>query len=218
VKTNSPRKKSNGPVIATVLGVIVFGALAVWFIRHVVTSSVPQAKKVVQEVHLIRPPPPPPDEPPPPPPPPEEKVNIPDPQEKPEEPTPSNDPPPSENLGLDTEGGAGGDAFGLVGNKGGRDLVGSGPGGSVYQWYAGLLKNEISDQLGANKKVRSSSFKTALKVWLRRDGSVERVVIAPTGDKERDHVIEAEVLKIRLSQPPPADMPNPVNISIASHS
>lgn len=207
----------NRATIAIVLGVALLGLVAVLFIRHIVTSSQPAQKKVVQEVHLIRPPPPPPDEPPPPPPPPEEKVDIPDPQEKPEDPTPSNDPPPSENLGLDTEGGAGGDAFGLVGNKGGRDLVGSGPGGSVYQWYAGLLKNEILDQLGANKKVRNGNFKSNIKLWVRRDGSIERVVVSSSGDRARDSEIESEVMKMRLSQPPPADWPNPVNLSIASH-
>ena len=215
--STSPKKKGNLSVIVTVCSVAVLGVLAVLFIRHIVTGSVPQQKKVVQEVHLIRPPPPPPDEPPPPPPPPEEKVNIPDPQDKPEQPEPSNDPPPSENLGLDAEGGAGGDAFGLVGNKGGRDLVGSGPGGSVYQWYAGLLKNEILDQLGANKKVRSGSFKTNIKVWLRRDGSIERVNVTSSGDKARDTEIEAEVMRIRLSQPPPADWPNPTTLNISSH-
>ena len=157
------KKSNNRSIIVTVLGVLVLGTVAVLFIRHIVTGAVPQQKKVVQEVHLIRPPPPPPDEPPPPPPPPEEKVNVPDPQEKPEEPTPSNDPPPSQNLGLDAEGGAGGDAFGLVGNKGGRDLVGSGPGGSVFQWYAGLLKNEILEQLSSNRKVRNGNFKTDFK-------------------------------------------------------
>ena len=211
------KKRNNRSIIVTVLGVLVLGTVAVLFIRHIVTGAVPQQKKVVQEVHLIRPPLPPPDEPPPPPPPPEEKVDVPDPQEKPEEPAPSNDPPPSQNLGLDAEGGAGGDAFGLVGNKGGRDLVGSGPGGSVYQWYAGLLKNEILDQLGSNKKVRNGNFKTNIRVWVRRDGSIERVVVSSSGDKARDSEIESEVMKMRVSQPPPADWPNPINLSISAH-
>jgi len=211
------KKRNNRSIIVTVLGVLVLGTVAVLFIRHIVTGAVPQQKKVVQEVHLIRPPPPPPDEPPPPPPPPEEKVNVPDPQEKPEEPTPSNDPPPSQNLGLDAEGGAGGDAFGLVGNKGGRDLVGSGPGGSVFQWYAGLLKNEILEQLSSNRKVRNGNFKTDFKIWVRPDGSIERVSLSPTGDKTRDSEIESEIMKIRVSQPPPAGFPAQVKISISVH-
>ena len=210
------RQKRYLPAIATGLGVAILGVVAVMFIRNIVTSGKPQTKKVVQEIHVIRPPPPPPDQPPPPPPPPEEKVNVPDPEQKPD-PTPSNDPPPSEQLGLDAEGSAGGDAFGLVGNKGGRDLVG-GPGGSVFQWYGGLLKTEIQDQLTADKKVRKGSFSTSLRVWVRRDGSVERVTVArSSGDPERDKAIEASVMKIRTSQPPPADMPNPISLSIASH-
>src|SRR5215472_10490179 len=118
-------------------------------IRSFLKSNPGPPQKLVQEVHLIRPPPPPPDLPPPPPPPPDEKVDVPDPLEKPD-PTPSNEPPPGEQLGLDAEGSAGGDAFGLLGNKGGRDLIGTG--GSAFAWYAGLLKNEILDTLGAEKQ------------------------------------------------------------------
>jgi periplasmic protein TonB len=210
------RKKRYLPAVATGLGVAILGVIAVMFIRNIVTSAKPQTKKVVQEIHVIRPPPPPPDQPPPPPPPPEEKVNVPDPEQKPD-PTPSNDPPPSEQLGLDAEGSAGGDAFGLVGNKGGRDLVG-GPGGSVFTWYTGLVGREISDLLGAEKKVRNGNYSTSLKLWVRRDGSVDHVTIArSSGDRERDKAIEAAVLKYRLSQPPPADLPNPVSLNITSH-
>lgn len=214
------KSKSRGkrylPAVAIGLGVAILGVVAVMFIRNIVTSGVPQTKKVVQEIHVIRPPPPPPDQPPPPPPPPQEKVDIPDPQEKPD-PTPSNDPPPGEQLGLDAEGSAGGDAFGLVGNKGGRDLVGGG-GGSAVQWYAGLLKTEIQDQLAAEKLARKGSFKASLRVWIRKDGSVERVLIMKSSeDRERDKLIDTVVSRIRLSQSPPPDMPNPISFDIAYH-
>ena len=85
----------------------------------------------------------PPETEPPPPPPPEEKVDLAEPEP---EPQPSNDPPPGEQLGLDAEGAAGADGFGLAARPGGRDLLASG--GSAYAWYAGLLKSEILDRLG----------------------------------------------------------------------
>jgi protein TonB len=192
----------------------VLGAAAVEFIRGIIGTAPPATKQVVQEIHVIRPPPPPPDLPPPPPPP-EEKVAMPDPQQKPD-PTPSNEPPPSQQLGLDAEGSAGGDAFGLVGNKGGRDLVGSG--GSAFMWYAGLLKNEIVDQLEAEKEVHSGKYTVSVRVWVRPDGSVERVhLVQSSGNRDRDRAIEAAVSRIHLSQAPPADMPEPINLSIASH-
>jgi periplasmic protein TonB len=199
-----------GGVMVTTLGV---GAFAL--VRNFLQSTPAPSKPLVQEVHLIRPPPPPPDLPPPPPPPPEEKVNIPDPQDKPD-PTPSNEPPPGEQLGLDAEGSAGGDEFGLAARQGGRDLLASG--GSAYAWYAGLLKNEILDQLNGEKRARSGEYTLIVRVWVRNDGSVERVrIMQGSGNHERDQAIETALSRItRLSQAPPADMPEPISLRIVS--
>src|SRR5262250_1932714 len=184
--------------------------------RNFLSSPAGPPQKVVQEIHLIRPPPPPPDLPPPPPPPPEEKVDVTEPEQQPD-PTPSNDPPPGEQLGLDADGAGGGDAFGLLGRKGGRDLLASG--GSAYSWYAGLLKNEILDQLQAEKHARSGNYSVVLRVWIRNDGTVDRVRIEQSsGSRERDQAIEAAVSRIsRLPQAPPADMPEPISLRIVSH-
>jgi periplasmic protein TonB len=198
-------------ILATFLGVGVFS-----YVRGLISGAPTPTKKVVQEIHVIRPPPPPPDEPPPPPPPPEEKVNVPDPQNKPD-PTPTNEPPPSEHLGLDAEGGAGGDAFGLVGNKGGRELVGGG-GGNAYVWYAGLLKSEITDALQTESSARSGGYSVIVRVWVRPDGTIERVhIVQGSGDHKRDQMIEGALSRItRLSQAPPADMPEPISLRIVS--
>src|SRR5262249_25453955 len=139
------------PVMLLGLAVMSLGVGAVALVRGFLHSTPLPPKQQIQEVHLIRPPPPPPDLPPPPPPPPDEKVDVPDPQDKPD-PTPSNKPPPGEQLGLDAEGTAGGDEFGLAAHKGGRDLLASG--GSAYAWYSGLLKDQIMDQLGSEKRAR----------------------------------------------------------------
>jgi len=199
-----------GGVMVTTLGV---GAFAL--MRNFLQSTPAPSKPLVQEVHLIRPPPPPADLPPPPPPPPEEKVNIPDPQDKPD-PTPSNEPPPGEQLGLDAEGSAGGDEFGLAARKGARDLLASG--GSAYAWYAGLLKNQILDQLNGEKRARSGEYSLIVRVWVRNDGSVERVrIMQGSGNRERDQAIETALSRItRLSQAPPADMPEPISLRIVS--
>ena len=217
-RTTGSKRRKRGYVRVIAVGAVVciLGAGAIAFVRGIIKSEPPQTKKVVQEVHLIRPPPPPPDEPPPPPPPPEEKVDVPDPQQK-EDPTPSNDPPPGEQLGLDAEGSAGGDAFGLMGNKGGRDLVGSG--GNAYSWYAGLLKSEILDQLSSDKLARRGKYSVQVRIWVRNDGTIDRVrLMQSTGDRERDQAIESALSRItRLSQAPPADMPTPISLRIDSH-
>jgi len=200
-----------------VLGVLVLllGGGAFWLIRHFLNSAPPAQKKVVQEIHVIRPPPPPPDVPPPPPPPPEEEVKV---NEPPPEPTPNNEPPPAEQLGLDAAGGAGSDGFGLVGRPGGRDLLASG--GSAYAWYAGLLKNEILNRLQDDKDARKGSYSVLVRVWLKSDGSIERVALAQSsGDRERDRAIEQALSRIsRVAQAPPPDMPQPVSLRIVSRA
>ena len=215
-QVNKPQrgKRRYMPVIIG-FSVAVVGVGAIAFVRGIITGAPPQAKKVVQEIHIVRPPPPPPDLPPPPPPPPDEKIDVPDPQSKPD-PTPSNEPPPGEQLGLDAEGSAGGDAFGLLGNKGGRDLVASG--GSAFAWYAGVLKNEILDKLGPEKRSRSGSYSIDVRIWVRDDGTIDHVrLVQSSGDHERDREIEAALNRItRLSQPPPAGMPEPISLRIVS--
>jgi periplasmic protein TonB len=211
------KTKTSRMVVAVSVGsgvtMLAVGAFAL--VRSFLHSAPSGPKKVAQEIHLIRPPPPPPDLPPPPPPPPEEKVDIPDPQQQPD-PTPSNDPPPGEQLGLDAEGSAGGDAFGLLGRKGGRDLLASG--GSAYAWYAGLLKNEILGQLQEEKRARQGAYSVIVRVWVRDDGTIDRVRISQSsGDRQRDQSIETALSRItRLSQAPPADMPEPVTLRIVS--
>jgi periplasmic protein TonB len=210
-----PRKKTRYlPTIVLGLTVTTLAVGAFALVRSFLASPPSQPKQVVQVVQLIRPPPPPPDLPPPPPPPPDEKV-VPDPQDKPD-PTPSNQPPPGEQLGLDAEGSAGGDEFGLAARKGGRDLLATG--GSAYAWYAGLLKDEILDLLSGDKRAHNGEYSVIVRVWVRNDGTVDRVRIAQSsGNRERDQAIESALSRItRLQQAPPADMPEPISLRIVS--
>jgi periplasmic protein TonB len=208
-------------VAPILLGAVVVAVFlgAVLFIRSFLGGPAVQQPKIVQEVHLIRPPPPPPpEEKPPPPPPPEEKVITPQDQPKPD-PTPDNQPPPSQNLGLDAEGGAGGDAFGLVGNKGGRDLLGGGGNGSAAAWYGNIVKNEVMERLSSDKALRSGSFQVSVRIWFGRDGTVEKLaVIKGSGDRDRDRSIEAQLSGMtRFPQPPPAGVPSPITLTLAQH-
>lgn len=211
--TNRKKQRLLVALLGTATALIGAGTLAL--VRSFLHSAPGTPQKVVQEIHLIRPPPPPPDVPPPPPPP-EEKVDVHEPEEKPD-PTPSNEPPPSEQLGLDAEGSAGGDAFGLLGNKGGRDLLASG--GSALAWYGGLLQSEIVDQLNTEKQARHGAYSVELQFWIRSDGSVDHFRIREgSGSRERDAAIEAALRHItRLRQAPPADMPQPISLRIVSH-
>lgn len=201
------------PVVLLGLCISLIGAGTVAMVRSFLNSAPAPSKPVVQEIHLIRPPPPPPDLPPPPPPPPEEKVDVHEPKP---DPSPSNQPPPGQQLGLDADASAGGDAFGLLANRGGRDLLATG--GSAYTWYAGLLKNQILDQLNSDKLARQGAYTLMVRVWVGSDGTIDRVhIVQGSGDRERDSAIEAALSRIsRLAQAPPADMPEPISLRIVS--
>ena len=211
---SAPRRKKRRyvPIMLLSLSVVLIGAGTFAMMRSFLKSPPGTPKQVIQEVHLIRPPPPPPDLPPPPPPV-EEKVDVPQPKQ---DPTPSNDPPPGQRLGLDADASGGSDAFGLLANKGGRDLIGAG--GSAFSWYAGLLKDQILSQLNADGAARKGEYSLVVQVWVGSDGTINRVrVTQGSGDRTRDQAIEQALSRLsRLNQAPPADMPEPINLRIVS--
>lgn len=211
MSTPRRRRRRYVPIVLLSLFVTLIGAGGFAMVRSFLNTPAGAPKQVIQQIHLMRPPPPPPDLPPPPPPP-EEKVDVP--QPKPD-PTQSNDPPPGQQLGLDADASAGGDAFGLLANKGGRDLLGH---GNAFVWYAGLLKDQIQSQLNESSAAHRGDYSLVVQVWVRSDGTIDRVHVAQgSGDRARDQAIEQALSRMnRLNQGPPADMPEPINLRIVS--
>ena len=106
------------------LGALIILGVFAWYLPSLIGAKAPSEKRQVPiTIKIIRPPEPPPEPPPPPPEKPQEQIPQDTPEQKPVEQAPQ-----SAQLGVDAEGTAGGDSFGLVGNAGGRDLVGSGNG------------------------------------------------------------------------------------------
>ncbi|HUN24807.1 MAG TPA: TonB C-terminal domain-containing protein [Steroidobacteraceae bacterium] len=204
-------------VVGTCITAVAAGAFAL--MRNFLNSPAAPPPPVVEQIHLVRPPPPPPDQPPPPPPPPEEKVDIAQPQKP--APTPSSQPPPGAHLGLDAAGAAGSDAFGLMANQGGRDLL-AGGGGSVYQWYAGVLQTDLRNLLQDDAELRKGTYRATFRLWLRHDGSVERVLLADSsGDRasEKDKEVRKRILALtRISEAPPPDIPEPITVVFQTRS
>lgn len=210
--SNPSQWRQRLPAIVAVL-VAVVGLVA--FVRFMsdqpkTTKSKREAPQIVQ---IVRPPPPPPEEPPPPPPP-EEEIEEPLPQDAPD-PEPA-DEAPAEQLGLDADGVAGGDGFGLAARRGGSDLAGSG--GAAFAWYTSLLKDTILDALSEDERVRKGSYRITVKVWLAEDGRIERTQLADsTGSRDVDAAIEQALGRMgRLREGPPLEMPQPVTLRIVS--
>lgn len=197
---------------------VAVGALAilgvlVWYVHSLTLSkSASEKRQVAIALKIIRPPEPPPEPPPPPPP---EKVEEPIPQETPPD-KPVEQAPETAQLGLDAEGGAGGDSFGLVGHAGGRDLVGSGNGPFVF--YAGMVKDVLLDALSNVDRIKRSKYSVDVRVWIGGDGRIERAsLVQSTGNREIDSAIEKALTQTaKVREPPPLEMPQPITLKIVS--
>jgi protein TonB len=189
----------------------------VWFVRTMMTGkSSGRTQRQVEIVQIIRPPPPPP---PPEQPPPPEKTEEPLPKDEPEPSPKEESPPPLGPLGIDAEGSAGGDAFGLAARSGGSDLIG-GSGNAAFAWYTNRLKEAVMERLGADSHIGSKKFSVAVRVWIEPDGRIKEFKLtSTTGNRELDQRIESALAGLtNLSDAPPLEMPQPVSLKIVSHS
>jgi protein TonB len=198
-------------VVSLVIGVV-------WMIRGLMASKEQKQQRTVQTITVIRPPPPPPPEETPPPPPPPEKIEQQVQQQNEPEPSPDNPPAPSPQLGLDAEGGAGDDGFGLAARKGGSDIAGTG--GAAFAWYTGKLKDEMTDRLSSDPKLRAKKFTVGVRVWIEADGRIKSVRLTnSTGNRDTDGAIAAALALLdRLSEAPPLEMPQPITLQIVSRT
>ena len=210
--TTSRSRRAIPYLIAIGVCAIVMVAL-VMAVRSLLAGKVEKSsRQVAQVIKIIRPP----DAPPPPPPPPPEKlpepIEPPTPQDKPV------DQAETQQLGVDAEGSAGGDSFGLAARPGGRDLVGTGSG--AFVWYTTMVKDVVQDALSNDARARRGKYTVVVQVWLARDGRIERVVLTqPTGNHELDAAIEQALNHGgRVQEAPPLEMPQPVTLKIVSRS
>lgn len=208
-----PSRRWVSIVVIAVLGAALI-ALVTWGIMTLMggKSGKPRKPPVVTLL---------PDKPPPPPPPPKE-------EKKPEPPKENKDvkieppkeaPQPAQNEPLKMEGAAGdGDsAFGA--GTVGREYAGGAIGGAGMQgMYAGRLQRHLQEQLSRNRKLKESDYRVTVRVWLRRDGSVEKADLAQsTGNSGLDELLREALLQVAaMREAPPENMPQPIRIRITA--
>lgn len=205
--------------VALCLGVAI--ALGLW-LKDFLGSDTPQRKPSLQQITLIKPPPPPP---PPPEKPPEpvvkEEIKLSEPEPEPMD--QADEPPPGPDLGIDAEGTGSGDGFGLVGKKGGADLIG-GSRGNPWAWYDAIVNDAINsalqDALARENALKDKTYKIIVKVWIDPGGKVSRIALVEnTGDAKVDELIKNVLQHLRaLREGPPADMPQPLKIRVTSRA
>jgi len=222
----APKQNKGKLFIGAMLGLVVLGGVV-----SALTSggkSRPRSVAKPDMISITLPPPPPPPPPPP-------KVEPPPKEEPPkkdemveQEPVPDNEPPPaeapvdappSEDLGTNNQGN--GPSMGLTkngGNGGGnRNSIG-GRKGSKYGYYAAKVQNSIKEALGRNSSTRSANFTLQVRIWADANGIITRAqLVGSTGEPAIDQAIKNQVLTgYQLPEPPPADMPMPINMRISA--
>ncbi len=191
------------------------------------SEAAPQPQRKVTQIAVLRPPPPPPPPKTPekPPEPPKIKEDI-----KLEPPKPADTPkpeaakeaPPPGPLGVDAQGTGPGDGFGLAGRPGGRDIVlgggGGGSGGLGHALFANGVARHIAQELARQGVLRSVEYRVELRVWLARDGRIERWEIARgSGDAELDRQLGDGLARVAaLRQPTPEGLAQPLRIRVTS--
>jgi protein TonB len=198
----------------------IFGILLlvgfVWFVRTMMASKTGKPGRQVQVVQIIRPPPPPPPDQPPPPPP--EKTEVPLPKDEPQ-PAPDEQQAPEQPLGIDAEGSAGGDAFGLAARSGGSDLIG-GNGSAPFAWYTNRIRDVVQERLAAAACTRAAKGSLSIHVFVEADGRVKQIKLATTtGDQKLDRCVDTALTSItRMNDPAPPGLPEQITMQIAFRS
>lgn len=173
-------------------------------------------ERKIQAISVMKPPPPPP------PPPKVDKPPEPEPEiEKQVEPEPEEipdvaDEAPPRDLGLDAEGTAGSDGFGLAARKGGKGLFGGG--GNPFSWYGKKASNDIQDILSESEDLRRKGYTAIIKLWVEADGSIKRFELARgSNDAQIDDLLTKLLAKYRkIDEPPPPGMEQPIKLKITS--
>lgn len=236
-KKKKPQLK-NFFVPAAVALVIIGG---IGFVAKVMLSDTGAPRKnKITTVSLVKPPEPPKEKPPEPEPPKDipkpQQMDTPtmeQPQDAPQQANnaPDDAPPAGSDLGVDAEGGAGSDGFGLVGRKGGRAITlgGGGGGGSMnrlsllakYGWYTRKVQDEVRKKvktiLDENGGFPKGKYQTVVKLTLDVKGVVvDHRIVGSSGNSRMDDAVKQSFAAVRISEPPPDGMPRTMTIKISS--
>jgi outer membrane biosynthesis protein TonB len=215
---------------------LVFLAGIGFLVKVMMTDVGTRTKEKIATVNLIKPPPP------------DVKEKLPEPELQKEVPkqtieTPIDTPQPQNqaqdqsqdntpagsDLGVDSDGGAGSDGFGLVGKKGGRALtLGGGSGGmnrlsllSKYGWYTQKIQDEIKvqvkKQLNEDGGIPKGKLQAVVRITLDSKGRIVKYeLVGTSGSRKMDDALRSTLAQIRISEPPPEGMPSGMTVRINS--
>ncbi len=205
-------------VIATVVAGLLF-TLGVTLAKIMLKDDGHKRERQIQMVTLLKLPPPPKMEKLPPPPEVEKEEEVVEEQEEAPADEPANDSTPDALLGLDAEGGAGSDSFGLAARKGGKGLIG-GTGTNPYAWYSGRivtklqkLVNEIMRRHGKAADDREALVRIVLD---DRGYVTDSSILRSSGDSGMDEAVLEAIQQLEIDEPPPIGMSKAMRFKVSS--
>ncbi|MEW6039220.1 MAG: energy transducer TonB [Pseudomonadota bacterium] len=199
------------------LAILALALGSAWWIREQLAQSPHYRMEERQWVKLIdEPPPPETPEPEPMEEPPESEIQ----EEVVEEPAEA-EAATDDQLGIDEEGGAGADSFGLRAKKGGKDLLQSEPSGHrgrTFLAYGGTLASQLERRLMIDSKLRDKHYVAVVRVWISPAGKISQCEIEQSsGSRETDaRIVELVSSFTGPLAAPPDGMPQPIRIRIRS--
>ncbi|MFP4474808.1 MAG: TonB family protein [Desulfatibacillaceae bacterium] len=216
-------------VVYSLAGFIAFVILVSGFfvVKALVSEDADKRRKSVRMVTLVKPPPPPPpQEKPPEPEVRKEEIIEEEPEKAPQESMDeaADDTPVGEQLGMDVDGVAGGDGFGLVAKKG-RPLIGGGSSNdsllNMYAWYnrkvEDRIQKQLQDLLSRDKDRPKEKMSAVVEVTLNDYGAIEGHRIAKSsGDHVMDQAVRKALQATVMDEPPPRGMPRGLRIVVDS--
>ena len=192
-------------------GVLLLLLLLVWGIRTLIGGK-SDAPRKQPKISLL------PDRPPPPPPPPKEKPEPPKPDQKQMKEPPKEPQPQADNEPLKMEGAAGDGPSAFAAGTVGKEYTGGSIGGLQQRLYIDRLQRHLQEELNRNRKLRQTDYRVTLRVWLGKDGVVERAELAQsTGNVAVDDLLKQTLLQAAaMREAPPDNFPQPIRIRVTA--
>lgn len=225
----SKPKQSKATWIISTGVALVFLLVCYTVVKALISDDGSKRRRQIQMVTLLKPPPPPKIEEKPPEPEieKEEELIEPEPEEVvPEEQNdaPQDDATAGDDLGVDADGTAGSDAFGLVGKKGGRALL-AGSGNRTlmqrYAWYTRMIQEEIrkriNEHMANNGGIPDGDHKAMVNIELDLRGNiVDFQINQMSGNAIMDRALAETLHAVSISETPPVGMPRSIKLKISS--
>ena len=106
--------------------------------------------------------------------------------------------------------------MGLRASGGSRNRIGGSRRGGKWDNFAVKVQNTIAETLRQNAGTRNAAFSFKVRVWADANGRITRAVpVGSSGNPAVDQAVKNQV-GLQLPEPPPADMPMPINMLISA--